>query len=86
MLGVLPGLVGLVQATEAVKLILGQGEPLVGRLMLYDSLKMKFREIRLRKDPSCALCGKTPSIHGVHADGAEAGGACAITRPAPARL
>jgi len=49
-------------ATEAIKLILGKGEPLVGRLMLYDSLRMSFRDVRIRKDPQCELCGEHPSI------------------------
>ncbi len=61
-LGILPGIIGVVQATEAIKLLLGKGEPLVGRLLTYDSLKMKFRELRLRKDPSCPVCGKNPTI------------------------
>lgn len=61
-LGVLPGIVGCLQANEAIKLILGIGEPLVGRLVHFDALAFRFREIRLRRDPDCALCGKTPSI------------------------
>ncbi len=61
-LGILPGVVGVVQATEAIKLLLGRGEPLVGRLLTYDSLRMKFRELKLRKDPHCPLCGKEPTI------------------------
>ena len=61
-LGILPGVIGLLQATEAIKLILGRGEPLVGRLLTYDSLKMKFRELRLRKSPECPVCGPKPSI------------------------
>mgnify|MGYP000465857385 CR=1 FL=1 len=61
-LGVLPGLIGLVQATETVKLILGAGEPLVGRLLLYDALSMRFREMKLRRDPECPVCGDRPSI------------------------
>jgi molybdopterin/thiamine biosynthesis adenylyltransferase/rhodanese-related sulfurtransferase len=61
-LGVLPGLIGLVQATEALKLIVGEGEPLVGRLMLFDALKMKFREFKLRRDPECPVCGEHPTI------------------------
>ncbi len=56
-LGILPGVVGLIQATEAVKLILGTGEPLVGRLLLYDALGMRFRELKLRKNPDCPICG-----------------------------
>src|SRR5579862_2108824 len=61
-LGVLPGTIGLLQATEAVKLILGIGEPLVGRLILYDALAMRFRELKLRKDPDCPACGTHPTI------------------------
>ena len=61
-LGILPGIIGVVQATEAIKLLLGKGEPLVGRLLTYDSLKMKFRELRLRKDPGCPVCGTNPTI------------------------
>lgn len=61
-LGVLPGIIGLVQATEALKLIVGKGEPLVGRLMHFDALKMKFREFKLRRDPECPVCGEHPTI------------------------
>lgn len=61
-LGVLPGIVGTIQATEAVKLILGRGEPLVGRLLSYDSMKMEFRTLRLRPDPGCPVCGEAPTI------------------------
>jgi len=61
-LGVLPGLVALVQATETVKLLTGIGEPLVGRLLQIDALRMEFREFRLRKDPACPLCGEAPTI------------------------
>ncbi|HVK64331.1 MAG TPA: molybdopterin-synthase adenylyltransferase MoeB [Polyangium sp.] len=61
-LGVLPGLVGTVQATEAIKLVLGQGNPLVGRLLTYDSLRMKFGELKLRKDKTCPVCGTEPTI------------------------
>lgn len=61
-LGILPGLIGLVQATEAVKLILGTGEPLVGRLLLYDALAMRFRELKLRRNPECPVCGDHPTI------------------------
>ncbi|MCE0483143.1 MAG: molybdopterin-synthase adenylyltransferase MoeB [Methylacidiphilales bacterium] len=61
-LGVLPGVVGTIQATEAVKLIIGQGDPLIGRLLLFDALKMKFRELKLRKDPKCPLCGVNRTI------------------------
>jgi molybdopterin/thiamine biosynthesis adenylyltransferase/rhodanese-related sulfurtransferase len=61
-LGVLPGLIGLVQATEAIKLITGIGQPLVGRLLLYDALNMRFREIALPRDPACPVCGDHPTI------------------------
>ena len=61
-LGVLPGLVGTIQATEAIKLILGVGEPLVSRLLYFDALKMKFREFKLRRDPQCPVCGDSPTI------------------------
>ncbi len=62
-LGILPGTIGLIQATEAVKLILGIGEPLVGRLLLFDALGMKFRELKLRKNPDCPICGPHRTIH-----------------------
>ena len=61
-LGILPGMIGIVQATEAVKLILGAGEPLVGRLLLYDALAMRFRELRLRRNPECPVCGDHPTV------------------------
>jgi adenylyltransferase/sulfurtransferase len=61
-LGVLPGLVGLVQATEALKLLLGVGEPLVGRILLVDGLAMRFQEVRVPRDPSCPACGDHPRI------------------------
>ena len=61
-LGILPGTIGLIQATEAVKLILGVGEPLVGRLVLYDALAMRFRELKLRRNPECPVCGDHPTI------------------------
>jgi sulfur-carrier protein adenylyltransferase/sulfurtransferase len=61
-LGVLPGMIGIVQATEAIKLITGIGEPLIGRFMIYDALKMKFRELKLRKDPDCPVCGTHPTV------------------------
>ncbi len=61
-LGVLPGLVGTIQATEAIKLLLGIGRPLVGRLLLFDALELKFREVRLRPDPGCPICGEHPTI------------------------
>jgi sulfur-carrier protein adenylyltransferase/sulfurtransferase len=61
-LGVLPGIIGTIQANEAIKLILGVGEPLVGRLLYFDALKMKFREFNLRRDPQCPVCGDSPTI------------------------
>ncbi|MFM9105963.1 MAG: ThiF family adenylyltransferase, partial [Chloroflexota bacterium] len=56
-LGLLPGTIGIIQATEAAKLVLGIGQPLVGRLLTYDALEMEFRELRLSKDPACPMCG-----------------------------
>jgi len=61
-LGILPGLVGVIQATETIKLILGQGQPLIGRLLLVDALGMNFRELKLRKNPDCPVCGTHPTI------------------------
>jgi adenylyltransferase/sulfurtransferase len=61
-LGVLPGTVGLMQATEVVKMILGEGKSLVGRVLLYDAMEMKFRELKLRKDPACPVCSESPTI------------------------
>jgi len=61
-LGVLPGVIGLIQATETVKAILGIGESLVGRLMLYDALSMRFREVKIRRDPNCPVCGDHPTV------------------------
>ena len=61
-LGVLPGTIGAIQATEAIKLIIGQGESLIGRLMLYDALDMSFDEVSLRKNPDCPVCGANPTI------------------------
>ncbi len=61
-LGILPGMIGMVQATETVKLILGIGEPLIGRLLLYDALAMRFRELKLRKNPDCPICGDHRTI------------------------
>jgi adenylyltransferase/sulfurtransferase len=80
-------LIGVVQATEAVKLLLGKGEPLIGRLLTYDALGMRFREVRLRRDPKCPLCGDAPRIRdlSIHAETSEA---CAVPgsdgHPAPA--
>jgi molybdopterin/thiamine biosynthesis adenylyltransferase/rhodanese-related sulfurtransferase len=61
-LGVLPGMIGVMQAIEAVKLIVGIGEPLIGRLLHFDALKMKFREFKLRRDPKCPVCSEHPTI------------------------
>ena len=61
-LGILPGVVGTIQATEAIKILLGIGEPLVGRLLLYDALAMSFEELKLRRDPLCPLCGERATI------------------------
>src|SRR3979409_1620058 len=61
-LGILPGTIGTIQATETIKLLLGIGEPLIGRLLLYDALDMRFREMKLRKDPRCPVCGDNPTI------------------------
>ncbi len=74
----LPGIIGVVQATETVKLLLGIGEPLIGRLLTYDALGMRFREVKLRRDPKCPLCGEHPSITdlSIHRGAAEA---CAVS-------
>lgn len=72
-LGVLPGVLGTIQATEAIKLILGAGDPLIGRFLVYDALRMRFRELKLPKDPDCAVCGTNPTITALR----EYGGYCA---------
>jgi adenylyltransferase/sulfurtransferase len=59
---VLPGVVGVIQAIETVKLILGKGDSLIGRLLLFDALKMSFRELKLRKNPDCPVCGPNPTV------------------------
>ena len=64
-LGILPGLLGVIQATEVIKLILGTGDPLIGRLLLVDALGMKFRELKLRKNPDCPACGTHPTLTGL---------------------
>src|SRR5439155_275761 len=61
-LGVLPGIIGSIQAMETIKLIVGAGEPLIGRLLLFDALKLQFRELKLAKDPDCPVCGPRPSV------------------------
>ena len=74
----LPGVIGVIQATEAIKLLIGMGEPLIGRLLTYDALGMRFREVKLRRDPKCPLCGEKPTITdlSIHREGGAA--ACAI--------
>ena len=61
-LGVLPGIIGSIQAVETIKVILGKGEPLIGRLLMYDALAQKFREMKIRRDPTCPVCGDKPTI------------------------
>jgi adenylyltransferase/sulfurtransferase len=61
-LGVLPGIIGMLQTIEAIKLIIGIGEPLIGRLLHFDALKVKFRELNLRRDAQCSVCGENPTI------------------------
>jgi adenylyltransferase/sulfurtransferase len=62
-LGILPGIIGSLQALEAIKIIIEEGDILTGRLLLFDALKFKFRELRLRKNPDCPICGENPTIH-----------------------
>jgi adenylyltransferase/sulfurtransferase len=64
-LGILPGVIGTLQATEAIKVVAEIGEPLIGRLLLFDALEMRFRELKVRKDPGCAICGTAPTIKGL---------------------
>jgi len=61
-IGVLPGVLGTIQATEAIKYLLGQGDLLTGRLLTYNALRMKFREVPVRKNPTCPVCGESPTI------------------------
>ncbi|MGA8304825.1 MAG: molybdopterin-synthase adenylyltransferase MoeB [Candidatus Acidiferrales bacterium] len=82
-LGVLPGIVGSIQAAETLKLIIGKGEPLVGRLLLFDALSMRFRELKLRKNPDCPVCGTHPTITKL-IDYAEFCGVRGEEAPAPA--
>ncbi|HVO34764.1 MAG TPA: molybdopterin-synthase adenylyltransferase MoeB [Gemmatimonadales bacterium] len=77
-LGVLPGIIGSIQALEAIKLILGEGESLVGRLLLFDALRLRFREVALERDPECPLCGQHPSIRGL----IDYEAFCGVTEPA----
>jgi sulfur-carrier protein adenylyltransferase/sulfurtransferase len=60
--GVLPGIIGVIQATETIKLLIGAGEPLIGRFLIYDALRMRFRELKLRKDADCPVCGTHPTV------------------------
>jgi len=64
-LGVLPGIIGCIQATEILKLAIGKGSTLIGRLLLFNALDMKFRELKLRKDPKCPICGPNPTVTGL---------------------
>ena len=61
-MGVLPGTVGLIQATESLKLVLGKGDSLIGRILMYDALDMAFQTFNIKKDPSCPLCGENPTV------------------------
>jgi len=61
-LGILPGLLGVIQATETIKLVLEAGDPLIGRLLLVDALSMRFRELKLKKNPDCVICGPNPRV------------------------
>lgn len=83
-LGVLPGVIGTIQATEAIKLVLGVGEPLVGRFLVYDALRMRFRELKLRRDPECPVCGERPTIRTL-VDDEQFCGATAAGAAEPAR-
>ena len=86
----LPGIIGVIQATEAIKVLIGIGEPLIGRLLTYDALGMRFREVKLRRDPKCPLCGENPTITdlSIHreapADACAAGGDNGHAAPAAA--
>jgi molybdopterin/thiamine biosynthesis adenylyltransferase/rhodanese-related sulfurtransferase/molybdopterin converting factor small subunit len=81
-LGVLPGVIGTIQATEAIKLILGAGEPLIGRLLLYDALRMRFRELKLRRDVDCPVCGDHPTVREL----IDYDQFCGIAKPAETRV
>ncbi|HTZ61892.1 MAG TPA: molybdopterin-synthase adenylyltransferase MoeB [Thermoplasmata archaeon] len=85
-LGVLPGLIGMIQATETIKLLLGVGEPLIGRLLLYDALAMRFRELKLKKNPTCVLCSPTATQKGLIDYPAFCGVPAAGTAPAASGL
>lgn len=76
--GVLPGIIGVIQATETIKLVLGAGEPLIGRFLIYDALRMRFRELKLRKDADCPVCGTNPTVTKL----IDYDGFCGVTRDA----
>ncbi|MGC8667728.1 MAG: molybdopterin-synthase adenylyltransferase MoeB [Chthonomonadales bacterium] len=78
-LGILPGLVGVIQATETIKLILGIGEPLIGRLLMVNTLKMQWRELKLKRDPGCPICGDQPTIREL----IDYEAFCGMNRPTP---
>jgi sulfur-carrier protein adenylyltransferase/sulfurtransferase len=82
-LGVLPGIIGTIQATEAIKLILGTGEPLIGRFLIYDALRMRFRELKLRRDPECPVCGDHPTVRELIDYEQFCGVPSGVTSPAP---
>jgi adenylyltransferase/sulfurtransferase len=77
-LGAVTGVMGTLQATEVLKLVMGIGEGLSGRLLLWDALDMRFRTVKLRRDPACALCGENPTIHDLSAHAIPAAAACAV--------
>ena len=85
-LGVLPGIVGTIQATEAIKLIIGVGEPLIGRFLIFDALRMRFRELGLRRDPECPVCGDHPTVRELIDYEQFCGVAPAAQTPAPATV
>jgi len=94
-LGVLPGIIGTIQATETIKLLLGVGETLVGRFMIFDALRMRFRELKLRKDPECPVCGEHPTVTelidyeqfcGLRAEPAETGASTMADEVTPSEL
>ena len=74
----LPGIIGVIQATEAIKVLIGIGEPLIGRLLTYDALGMRFREVKLRRDPKCPLCGEHPTITDLSIHREAVSDACAV--------
>lgn len=75
----LPGIIGVIQATEAIKVLLGIGEPLIGRLLTYDALGMRFREVKLRRDPKCPLCGEHPTITDLSIHRSDDAAACEVS-------